>query len=77
MMTPQQRNARKRKKPTRQLSKKVASDRLIRAVAKWVDANNGRALVAGGISIETWPGDHQFNFYVRVKVTGRKPEVSA
>jgi hypothetical protein len=46
---------------------------LLKAVDEWVESCGGKVLVAGGISIETWPGDSELTFYVRVKCTGRKP----
>lgn len=50
-----------------------AADRLLRAVAAWVKEAGGCVVVAGGIRIETWPGDLPHNFVVGVKCTGTKP----
>jgi hypothetical protein len=55
------------------LSRRVAADRLLHAVGRWVDACGGSALVAGNIGITDWPGDPEFCFRVLIKVTGRKP----
>jgi hypothetical protein len=46
---------------------------LLKAAGKWVQSCGGNVVVAGGISIMTWPGDLEYNFSVVVKCTGRKP----
>lgn len=63
-------------KSTRKPSKRSVSDRLLIATGRWVEAHGGRALVGGGISIETWPGDPDYCFYVRIKITGKKPTMT-
>lgn len=47
---------------------------LLRAVGRYVKKLGGEVLVAGGIQIESWPTE-EFTFYVKVKCTGRKPEL--
>lgn len=54
-------------------SKDDAADRLLRAVADWVNANGGSAVVAGGIGIQQYPDDLKYNYQVVVRVTGCKP----
>ena len=51
-----------------------AGERLCAAVAAWVKALGGRAVVVGGISVQQWPDEPTLNFTVAVKVTGKKPE---
>lgn len=50
-----------------------ASVKLLKAVGEWVKSKGGEVLVAGGISIQSWPGEGDFNFHVAVKCTGRRP----
>jgi hypothetical protein len=70
----------KKKNPIRKLSRKAAADCLLRAVGCWVQAAGGSALVAGNIGVMNDPGDifgettARFNFYVCIKVTGRRPQ---
>ena len=53
-----------------------AGDKLCAAVTAWVKALGGSPIIVGGITVQTWPGEGQFNFHVAVKVTGRKPELT-
>ena len=68
----------KKRKAIRKLSRKAAVDRLLRAVGCWVESAGGSALVAGSIGIMDDPGaiygeTAKLNFYVCIKVTGRRP----
>lgn len=54
--------------------KEKAADRLLKAVAHYVETHNGKAIVVGGIEIITYPDDRKLNFRLSVRVTGRKPE---
>lgn len=74
----------KRKKPQRRKwSRKVAADRLLRAVGDWVNSAGGSALVAGNIGVMNLPDMHggfgpdPLSFYVCIKVTGRRPAIEA
>lgn len=49
-------------------------DVLYRAVAKYVESNGGRVIVAGGIQCQQWPGDGLYQFTIAVKCTGRPPK---
>lgn len=64
----------KPKKRSYKLSRDVATDRLLRAVGRWVNAYGGRAMVAGGIGLMSYPADPEHTFHVVIRVTGRKPE---
>jgi hypothetical protein len=44
------------------------------AVVHWIKANGGTAIVIGGIEVQQWPGDGEFNYRVAVRATGKKPE---
>ena len=47
--------------------------RLYRAVAKYVEDHGGKVIVCGGIQIQEWPDDAEYNFSIAIKCTGRKP----
>jgi len=47
--------------------------RLYKAVSNYVEKAGGRVVVAGGIQIQTWPTDKEYQFTVAIKCTGRKP----
>jgi hypothetical protein len=71
----------KKRKPRRKYSPKIASIRLLNAVGDWVNANGGNALVAGNIGLMDNPahgifeeGLDSLSFYVCIKVTGKRPE---
>lgn len=52
--------------------REAAADKALKAIGNWVDAGGGKAIIAGGPGIMDAAG--QFNFYVCIKVTGRRPE---
>jgi hypothetical protein len=53
------------------------AERLCRAVARYVESQGGKVLVAGGIQIQQWPGQGRFNFIIGVKCTGQLPAFAA
>lgn len=46
------------------------------AATHWIKAHGGNAIVIGGIEVQQWPGDGEFNYRVAVRVTGKKPEAA-
>ena len=50
-----------------------ACDRLYKAVAAYIEAIGGKAVVIGGVEIQQWPEDRKMTFRLAVKITGRKP----
>ena len=54
----------------------VSSDpisQLYRAVERYVTAHHGSVLVIGGIQLQEWPGEGEYNFSIAVKCTGKRP----
>lgn len=47
---------------------------VIAAVSRWIRANGGTDIVIGGIEVQQWPGESEFNYRVAVRVTGKAPE---
>lgn len=66
--------AAKTKKRVNKISRIGASDKLLRWSGKYLQACGGSALVAGPISIMSFPGEAENNFYLAIKILGRKPE---
>jgi hypothetical protein len=62
----------KKRKPN--ISRVGATDRLLRAAGKYLEVCGGTAIVAGPISIISWPGELRTNFMLAIKIFGRKPE---
>ena len=54
------------------MKKADTSDKLLRAVGKWVDAYGGNAVIAGNIGIMDILAE-PLSFYVCIKVTGKRP----
>lgn len=54
--------------------KRDVEERLIDAVIAFVEKRGGKVAVVGGIEIQQWPDDLQFNFRVAVKCTGKRPQ---
>lgn len=50
-----------------------AFERLVKAVAHYVEVHGGSVAVAGEVGVIHWPGDSDFNWHLAVKCTGRKP----
>ena len=53
-----------------------AISRLYRAVLRYVESKGGKLLVIGGIQVQRWPEDGEYNFRIAVKCTGSMPEYS-
>ena len=49
------------------------TDKLLRLAGKYLEEKGGRALVAGPVCVIQMPGSTDTNFYLAVKVLGRKP----
>ncbi len=47
-------------------------DKLLHAVADYVETIGGKAIVVGGIQVSHWPGE-ELNYRVSVKCTGKRP----
>ena len=54
-------------------SKMDTTDKLLRLVGKYLEEKGGKGLIAGPVCIIQFPGSTEANFYVAVKVLGRKP----
>ena len=52
-------------------------DALYRAVADYIEARNGKAVVVGGVEVQQFPQDNKLNYRLAVKFTGRRPEKDA
>ena len=50
-----------------------AFEGLANALAKYIAAMGGKAVVVGGVSIEQSIGARKFNYVVRISVTGKVP----
>ena len=61
-------------KKVRKISPKVACDRLLRSAGKYLESCGGRGIIAGPISIMTYPGADPRKFYLAIEIFGRKPE---
>ncbi len=48
---------------------------LYEAVARYVENGGGHIVVAGGVQVQKWPEDADYNFRVAVLVTGKPPSV--
>ena len=60
-------------KPTGKVKLTKADTRFHKAVAAWLKARGGSAVVTGPIGFMNWPGEPESKFMVCVKVLGRKP----
>ena len=50
------------------------SDRLLKAAVNYIEKNGGTAVVVGGIEIQKWPEDRDFNYRLAIKITGLRPD---
>lgn len=53
--------------------KERAADRLLKAVAHWVEANGGKVLIVGGVEVQDFH-EGKYKFRVAVRCAGRWPE---
>ena len=64
-------------KPKSSLAKMITerdlASNLQRAVIRWLESHKCPPMVIGGVSVIQMPGDRELNFYVAVRVTGKKP----
>lgn len=58
---------------SRKVKKKDKVDILYKAVAGFVESIGGKVIVAGGVTIQEWPGDMPYTFTVGIKCTGKRP----
>lgn len=65
---------RKTKKVVRRSRSEVVFERLVKAVAAYVEAHGGAVLVAGNVRTLQWPEDMPGNFDIAIRCTGRKPK---
>lgn len=49
------------------------NDRLIVAADNWVKAHGGSAVIMGPVSVMTFPGEREADYYVVVKCLGKRP----
>jgi hypothetical protein len=71
-MTTRTRSPRKIK-PVKAKKRVTPADRLLRAAAKYIEANGGTVIMAGPIQIMRWPGDADYKWSLCVQVMGRAP----
>ena len=50
------------------------TDKLYKAVQKYIENRGGKAVVIGGTSIIQFPDDKSYIYRLAIKITGRKPE---
>jgi hypothetical protein len=55
-----------------ELDKETAA--LYKAVEDYVEAKGGKLVVIGGVQVQKFPGDLEYNFRLAVRCTGRMPE---
>lgn len=55
------------------VKRKDAQDILIDAAAKYIQSKGGKVVVIGGIEIQRWPDDPEFNFRLAIHCTGKAP----
>lgn len=67
--------ATKRNRPKAKGGKRSDSpaDRLQRALAAYIKARGGSALVVGPIAIQQWPTERKFKYTVAIDCVGRVP----
>lgn len=51
--------------------KKDPADKLLRAVAEYIESIGGKAIVIGGIGIQQWPEDRAMTYRLTIKFTGK------
>jgi len=49
------------------------SDRLLKAAVNYIEKNGGTAVIVGGIEIQKWPEDQDFNYRLAIRITGLRP----
>lgn len=53
--------------------RKKCIDDLFYAVQRYIEGEGGTVVVAGPVTIQQWPGDRKFNYYLAIRCTGRPP----
>jgi len=48
--------------------------KLYKAVKEYIESRGGKAVMAGGVEAQEWPGDRVYNYYLAIKIMGIKPE---
>lgn len=57
-----------------QQERDAADNKLIHAADEWLTTRGGKGIVGGPTCIIQMPGSTEANFYVAVKMLGRKPK---
>ena len=67
------------KRPARKgdAAKERATVALYRAAEAYIRLAGGSAVVIGGVEIQRWPGDLQFNYRLSIRITGVPPKAKA
>lgn len=56
-----------------QITERDSASNLQRAAIRWLESHGCPPMVVGGVSVISMPEDRELNFYVAVRVTGKKP----
>ena len=47
---------------------------LLKAAARYIEANGGKVFVIGGLQIQQWAKDNEGNYLLAIKFTGNAPK---
>ena len=56
-----------------ELMKKNGVAALYNAVQQYVKANGGSVVAIGGVEVQHWPGEPEYNFRLAIRCTGKRP----
>lgn len=48
-------------------------ERLYKAILQYVKANGGTVVAIGGVEVQHWPGEPEYNFRLAIRCTGKRP----
>lgn len=54
--------------------KKDALQKLYDASIAYIESKGGQVVVIGGVEIQHFPEDHEFNFRLAIRITGKGPK---